>query len=135
MMTDKMDTAIVPVGVIRSVLHQLEDCPKQESEGAPEATIILDEKFAAAAADLQPGDHLIVLTWLDRGNRAELKTRPRDNNHAPLTGIFSTRSPNRPNPIGLHRVQIMSILAPTEFNISAIEVLDGKPVIDIKPAL
>lgn len=130
-----MNLSIMPVGWIESELHQLKDCPKQESEGAPEAVIVLDEAFAEAASDLKSGDTIIILTWLHQANRQELKTRPRGDARAPLTGIFSTRSPNRPNPIGLHQARIISLHSPTRISLSGIEVLDGTPVIDIKPVL
>lgn len=130
-----MDASVTYIGRIRSELKKMEDCPKQESEQAPRATLVVDEAFREAAKDLRAGDRVILLCWLDRGRRNELTTRPRGNAAAPLTGVFSTRSPNRPNPIGLHHVALVEKLAPLEWRISAIEVLDGTPVIDIKPVL
>ncbi|MBS1616638.1 MAG: tRNA (N6-threonylcarbamoyladenosine(37)-N6)-methyltransferase TrmO [Bacteroidetes bacterium] len=128
-------TSFTIIGKIHSELKRLEDCPRQESEQAPEATLVLHESFADAATDLRTGDKLILLTWLHQGKREELKTRPRNNPKALMTGVFSTRSPNRPNPIGLHQVKIKKCISPLEWRLSAIEVLDGTPIIDIKPVL
>jgi L-fuculose-phosphate aldolase len=130
-----MDVTMTSIGRIRSELKKIEDCPKQESEQAPAAVLVIDEAFSDAAKDLHTGDRLVLVTWLHRGRRDELTTRPRDNAAAPLTGVFSTRSPNRPNPIGLHHIEIVEKLGPLEWRVSAIEVLNGTPVIDVKPVL
>ena len=130
-----MDITMTSIGKIRSGLKRIQDCPKQESEHAPAAVLVIDEAFSDAAKDLHAGDRLILLTWLHGGRRDELPTRPRDNAEAPFKGVFSTRSPNRPNPIGLHHIEIVERLAPLEWRVSAIEVLNGTPVIDIKPVL
>lgn len=123
-----------PVGTVESPLRSLGDAPKQGDEGAPEAWIAFEPRFAAAAADLRAGDDLLILTWLDRGDRATLAVHPRSDPSRPVTGVFSTRSPDRPNPIGLHRVEVLEIDG-LRVRISGIEALDGTPVVDVKPVL
>lgn len=122
------------IGVVHSELKRLEDCPKQESEGAPEAVIEIYPEFEEAAKDLKAGDRIIILTWLHKSNRETQVVRPRDNKNAPLTGVFSTRSPDRPNPIGMH-VSVVKSIKDNILRIAEFEVLDGTPVIDIKPRL
>lgn len=123
------------IGAIRSPLKNLDECPLQEFENAPPAVLVIDPKFLQASKDLNVGDEIIILTWLDRGNRKVLTTHPRNDLNTKMTGVFSTRSPHRPNPIGLHTVTIKSVVNKNTFEISAIEVLDNTPVIDIKIAL
>lgn len=123
------------IGKVLSPLKSLDDCPLQESEQAPLASIEVNSKFADAAKDLQPGDQIIIFTWLHMGDRAVHTTHPRNDTSVPLTGVFSTRSPHRPNPIGIHFSTITSIDSPTKFGVSNLEVLDGTPIIDIKPDL
>ena len=122
------------VGFIRSELRALADSPRQGSEGAPDAWLEIDPAFAKAMSSITAGDKLIVITWLDRGDRAVLETHPRNDLAIPLTGVFSTRSPDRPNPLGLHRVTVRSIEG-TRLRIGPIEAIDGTPVVDIKPVL
>lgn len=124
-----------PIGRVSSSLVRREDAPKQGSEGAPEAWIELAPAVAAGAKDLQVGDEILVLTWLDRGDRSVLETRPRDDPKAKRRGVFSTRSPDRPNPIGIHRVAIVEIAGGRRIRVDAIEAIDGTPVVDIKPVL
>lgn len=121
------------IGIIHSELTKKEDCPRQENENAPEATIAIYTEFAEGMEDLKPGDEIILLTWLDRADRSVLKTRPRNNDNLPVTGVFSTRSPSRPNPIGIHYVKVTSAITANRFKVSNLEVLDGTPLIDIKP--
>ena len=116
---------------MHSPLKNLEDCPLQEHESAPPATVEVSEDFAQASRDIKKGDKLIILTWLDRGDRSVLKTHPRNNTNDPLKGVFSTRSPDRPNPIGYHVVEVISVTG-NKFEVSNLEVLDKTPVIDIK---
>ena len=123
-----------PIGVIRSRLKQRSQAPMQGFEGAPDAWIELTS-FAAQALDgLRAGDDVIVLTWLNRARRDVLMVYPRSDRSRPLTGVFATRSPDRPNPIGLHRVSIRRIVK-NRLRVGPIEALDGTPVIDIKPVL
>jgi tRNA-Thr(GGU) m(6)t(6)A37 methyltransferase TsaA len=123
-----------PIGVLRSSLTRREDAPRQGSEGAPDAWLEVAEAFAEGLAGLAVGDDLIVITWLHKAQRDTLQTHPRNDRTAPLTGIFATRSPDRPNPLGLHRVTVREI-AGTRLKVGPIEAIDGTPIVDIKPAL
>lgn len=123
---------IKPIGVIHSPLKKLEDCPRQESENAPEAWVEIFDEYADAAADIVAEDEIILLTWLDKADRSVRKTHPRNDPDTALTGVFSTRSPDRPNPIGLHLLTVLSVQGKNRFKVSALEVLDGTPVIDVK---
>jgi len=122
------------IGRVRSTLRQREDAPKQGDEGAPEAWIDFDAAVAPALADLSAGVDVLVLTWFDRADRDVLVTRPRDDPGRPELGVFSTRSPDRPNPIGLHRVGILEVEG-TSLRVRDLEALDGTPVLDVKPVL
>jgi len=124
-----------PIGIVRSSLKHRKDCPKQGREGAPEASIEIDPAFADAVDGLVAGQEILVLTWLHEAGRDLLKVHPRGNPEAPLQGVFSTRSPDRPNPIGLHRVVIVDIQRPGHIRVRPLEVLDGTPILDIKPVL
>jgi tRNA-Thr(GGU) m(6)t(6)A37 methyltransferase TsaA len=126
---------VKPIGRVRSSLRRREDAPKQGSEGAPEGRLAFFEEFRPALGDIRVGDELLVLTWLHQGDRATLQVHPRGDMHAPLTGVFSTRSPDRPNPIGLHRVRVLAIDGPMEFRVADLEALDDTPIIDVKPVL
>jgi tRNA-Thr(GGU) m(6)t(6)A37 methyltransferase TsaA len=123
-----------PVGRVESPLSELDQAPRQGDEGAPDAWLVLSPAVAPAARDLQPGTEVIVLTWLDRADRDVLAVHPRDDKDRPLTGVFSTRSPDRPNPVGLHTVQIAEIDG-NRIRVRHLEALDGTPVVDIKPVL
>jgi tRNA-Thr(GGU) m(6)t(6)A37 methyltransferase TsaA len=124
-----------PIGGVRSPIRTREEAPKQGDEGAPEAWLDLNASVAAAAADLRVGQEVIVLTWLDRADRTVLAVHPRDDESRPLSGVFSTRSQDRPNPIGLHRLTLLEIAAGPRLRVSGLEAFDGTPVLDIKPAL
>ena len=123
-----------PIGVIRSTLESREQAPKQGSEGAPDAWLEVNQSVAEALDGLAAGDDIIVVTWLHRARRDTLKVYPRSDRRRPLTGVFATRSPDRPNPIGLHRVTIRKIVK-NRLRIGPIEAIDGTPVVDIKPLL
>ena len=123
------------IGTIHSQLKTLDDCPRQEKEGAPSATIEVFAEFVEGLKNIQPGDQLILFTWLHKADRTVLETRPRNDNNLPLTGVFSTRSPDRPNPIGIHFVKVVEVLKDKQFTVSGLEVLDGTPLVDIKPDL
>ena len=124
-----------PVGRVRSPIQSREQAPKQGDEGAPEAWLEIDAAVAEAARDLCVGEEVIVLTWLDRADRSVLSVHPRGDERRPLTGVFSTRSPDRPNPIGLHRVTVLEIAGGLRFRVSGLEALDGTPILDLKPVL
>jgi tRNA-Thr(GGU) m(6)t(6)A37 methyltransferase TsaA len=123
-----------PIGVLRSSLTRREDAPRQGSEGAPDAWLEVAEAFAVGLAGLAVGDALIVITWLHKAQRDVLQTHPRNDQTAPLTGVFATRSPDRPNPLGLHRVTVREIEG-RRLKVGPIEAIDGTPIVDIKPAL
>jgi tRNA-Thr(GGU) m(6)t(6)A37 methyltransferase TsaA len=123
----------VPIGRVQSALRVPGDAPNQR-EGAPRAWICFDEQVAEGARDLRPGDEIVVLTWLHLSPRDELSTHPEDDMSQPLTGVFSTCSPNRPNPIGLHRARIVARDG-LRIEVDALEAIDGTPVVDVKPAI
>lgn len=123
------------IGRIHSSLKRLEDCPRQEHEQAPEATIAIEKDYEEGLSHLTAGSKIILLTWLDKADRTVLKTHPRNDPKIELTGVFSTRSPDRPNPIGIHFVKIRKVLTPTQFVVENLEVLDNTPIVDIKPDL
>jgi tRNA-Thr(GGU) m(6)t(6)A37 methyltransferase TsaA len=123
-----------PVGVVRSELRDREVAPMQGDEGAPDAWIELRPEIARAAASLVPGDELLVLTWFHEADRSVLEVHPRSDSSRPLTGVFSTRSPDRPNPVGLHRVKVLAV-EKQRIRVGPLEAIDGTPVIDLKPVL
>src|SRR5262245_38716381 len=127
--------SIVPIGTVRSTLRHREEAPKQGREGAPDAWLELEPAYREGARDLQVGDEILVLTWLDRADRLVLAVHPRGDERAPLTGVFSTRSPDRPNPIGIHRVRILEIADGRRLRVSDLEALDRTPIVDLKPVL
>jgi tRNA-Thr(GGU) m(6)t(6)A37 methyltransferase TsaA len=123
-----------PIGYIRSTLRALADAPRQGIEGAPDAWLEVDPALTRALSGIARGDALIVITWLHRADRDVLETHPRNDASIPLTGVFATRSPDRPNPLGLHRVTVHEISG-TRLRIGPIEAVDGTPVVDVKPVL
>jgi len=126
--------SIEPIGAIRSEIKNKEDAPLFYTEGAPNALVEIFPAYAAALDRMRVGDEIIVITWLHRARRDVLKVHPRGNVSNPLTAVFSTRSPDRPNPLGLHRVKVLEINA-GGLHIGPIEVIDGTPVVDIKPVV
>jgi tRNA-Thr(GGU) m(6)t(6)A37 methyltransferase TsaA len=125
---------VVPIGRVESPLKERAQAPRQGDEGGPDAWLVFEPAVAEGIRDLAPGDEIIVLTWLDRAARDVLVTRPRDDPARPATGVFSTRSPDRPNPIGLHRVQVVATQG-LRVQVRPLEALDQTPVIDVKPVL
>jgi tRNA-Thr(GGU) m(6)t(6)A37 methyltransferase TsaA len=123
-----------PVGVVSSPLTERDQAPRQGDEGAPQAWLVLDPGMRPAMGGLEVGVEVIVLTWLDRANRDVREVHPRGDESRPLQGVFSTRSPDRPNPIGLHHVRIVAIEG-TRIAVRNLEALDRTPVLDIKPVL
>jgi tRNA-Thr(GGU) m(6)t(6)A37 methyltransferase TsaA len=125
---------VVPIGRVESPLKDRAQAPRQGDEGAPDAWLVFQPEVAEGIRDLAAGTEIIVLTWLDRAARNVLVTRPRDDPARPPTGVFSTRSPDRPNPIGLHRVQVVATEG-LRILVRSLEALDRTPVIDVKPVL
>lgn len=123
-----------PIGVIRSVIKKRGEAPKQGLEGAPDAWLEMNSFATEGIAGIKAGDDILVLTWLHEARRDVLKVHPRSDPNRALTGVFWTRSPDRPNPLGLHRVTVREIVN-NGLRIGPIEVIDGTPVVDIKPAL
>lgn len=122
------------IGVIRSAIKERTKAPRQGSEGAPDAWLEVNQSAVPGLEGLSAGNEIIVITWLHKAKRETLKVRPRSDPQRRLTGVFSTRSPDRPNPLGLHRVTVRSISG-RRLRIGPIEVIDGTPVVDIKPML
>lgn len=125
---------VEPIGYVRSALRRLEDAPMQGDEGAPEAWLELTTAAAPGLIGIQPGDEFILLTWLHLAERDVLQVHPRGDLNRPLTGVFATRSPDRPNPIGLHRVSVLEV-SEQKLRVAPLEAIDGTPIVDIKPAL
>jgi tRNA-Thr(GGU) m(6)t(6)A37 methyltransferase TsaA len=123
-----------PIATVESSLTDLATAPKQASEGAPEAWLVFAPEVLDALDGLRVGDQVIVLTWLHRSDRTVLRTHPRNDVANPMQGVFNTRSPARPNPIGLHEVTILAIEG-DRVRVSALEAVDGTPVVDVKPVL
>jgi tRNA-Thr(GGU) m(6)t(6)A37 methyltransferase TsaA len=132
-----MPTSIViePIGLVRSALRDLRDAPNQAFEGAPAATLEIDPAYIPALHRVTSGTELIVVTWLHQADRSVLQTHPMDDDRIPLTGVFATRSPDRPNPIGLHRVTVIDIHPPASVHVDALEAIDGTPILDLKIAM
>lgn len=125
---------LAPIGHVRSVLKDRSTAPRQGSEGAPDALIEIVPEFLDCLDGIAPGQEIWIFTWLHQARRHVRKVHPRKNLDNPLTGVFATRSPDRPNPIGLHRCKVLGVHEST-LTVHALEAIDGTPVIDIKPAL
>lgn len=123
-----------PIGVIRSSIKERSEAPKQGSEGAPDAWLEVNPLVVEALDGLAAGDEIIVVTWLHQAHRDVLKVHPRSDRTKPLTGVFATRSPDRPNPLGLHPVTVREV-EKNRLRVGPIEAIDGTPVVDIKPVL
>jgi tRNA-Thr(GGU) m(6)t(6)A37 methyltransferase TsaA len=132
---------LTPIGHVESPLTDRAAAPRQGDEGAPAAWLVFGAAYRAGLAGLCPGEDVIVLTWLDRADRDRLTVHPRGDLSRPPQGVFSTRSPDRPNPIGLHRVRILAVETDgegertTRMRVADLEALDGTPVLDVKPVL
>jgi|SRR5918995_435051 tRNA-Thr(GGU) m(6)t(6)A37 methyltransferase TsaA len=124
-----------PIGWVRSSLRHLADAPKQGHEGAPDAHLQIEQAFLRGLDGLTAGQDILILTWLHQAGRDVLAVHPRDDLTRPLTGVFATRSADRPNPIGLHRVKLLAIDDGGSLRVQGFEAIDGTPVIDIKPVL
>jgi tRNA-Thr(GGU) m(6)t(6)A37 methyltransferase TsaA len=132
MTDDGLDLA--PIGTVSSPLRDPAAAPKQGDEGAPDAWLVLDPDVVAGLDGIEAGDEVLVLTWLDRARRDVLSVHPRGDGTRPAQGVFATRSPDRPNPIGLHLVEVAEIDG-NRVRVRRLEALDGTPVLDIKPVL
>jgi tRNA-Thr(GGU) m(6)t(6)A37 methyltransferase TsaA len=130
----KINYELNPIGFVESSLINREDAPSQGDEGAPDAWIAIKKDVAEGLDGVRIGKEIIVLTWFHQSKRDVLKLHPRWDKNNPLTGVFATRSPDRPNPIGLHQVTVLEI-AENKIKVSGLEAIDGTPVIDIKPVI
>jgi len=128
------DLLLRPVGTVSSPVARPEDAVRQGDEGAPDCWIVLDAAVVDAAAQIAAGDRMIVLTWLHAADRSVLQVHPRDDPGRPLCGVFSTRAQHRPNPIGLHTVEVLG-LDGARLHVRGLEAIDGTPVLDLKPVL
>jgi tRNA-Thr(GGU) m(6)t(6)A37 methyltransferase TsaA len=128
------DLTLMPIGRVESPLSDPADAPKQGFEGGAEAWLVLEPRVLDGLDGIRLGDRLIVLTWLDRADRGTLKVHPRDDAANPLRGVFGTRSADRPNPIGLHEVEVLAVEG-ERVKVSDLEAVDGTPVIDLKPVI
>ncbi|WP_427893084.1 tRNA (N6-threonylcarbamoyladenosine(37)-N6)-methyltransferase TrmO [Kribbella sp. GL6] len=129
-----VEFGVRPVGRVESPLRERADAPRQGDEGAPDAWVVFDASVRDALADVQAGDELILISWFDRADRTLQKVHPRGDQSRPPTGVFSTRSPDRPNPLGLHRVTVLAADG-LRLHVNNLEALDNTPIIDVKPVL
>ena len=129
-----MNAELKPIGHISSPLKSRSDCPKQGTASCPEVWVDIDKSFAQGLHRLEAGQKILILTWLHQGDREKLRCHPQGNQHLPEHGVFATRSPDRPNPIGLHEVEIRAVEG-SRLLVHPLEVIDGTPVVDIKPVL
>lgn len=125
---------LISIGLVESALRLREEAPKQGDEGAPDAWLVFDDAFIDGLDGIGAGDELLVLTWLDKAERDVLRVIPRGDRARGVQGVFNTRSPDRPNPIGLHRVTVLEV-AGTRVHVRNLEALDGTPIVDVKPLL
>lgn len=128
----EVEYSLHPIGVIRSSLQNRKNAPRQGDEGAPDAWLEIEPQVAEGLEGIAPGDEVIVITWLHQGNREVLKVHPRKDLTKPLMGVFATRSPDRPNPLGLHQVTVLRVEG-NRILVGPIEAIDGTLVVDIKP--
>jgi len=133
-MTGSPEISLVPIGRVESPLADAAEAPKQGFEGGPDAWLVFEPRVLDALDGLEPGARVIVLTWLDRADRTTLKVHPRDDARNPLRGVFGTRSADRPNPIGLHEVEVLAVDG-NRVQVSDLEALDGTPIVDLKPVI
>jgi len=125
---------LIAIATVESPLTDRRQAPKQGREGSPEAWLVFEPRFLEALDGIAPGDDVLVLTWLHRADREVLRVHPRDDLSNPETGVFNTRSSDRPNPVGLHRVRVLEVDGP-RLRVADLEAIDGTPVIDVKPVL
>jgi tRNA-Thr(GGU) m(6)t(6)A37 methyltransferase TsaA len=130
-----MSFDVTPIGYVRSTLKESSGAPRQGWEGAPNARLDIDQAFIEGLDGIRPGQEIWILTWLHESQRSVLKVHPRGDVMNPMKGVFATRSPDRPNPIGLHRAKVLSVDGDGWLEVQALEAIDGTPIIDIKPVL
>ena len=130
----QVDLTLSPIGHVESPLKDPAEAPKQGSEGGPEASLVFDAQVVEGLDGVVPGSRVIVITWLDRARRDVLRVHPRDDRRNPERGVFSTRSADRPNPIGLHEVEVLSVNG-GRIRVSQLEAVDGTPILDLKPVI
>ena len=130
----EIDYTLSPLGFLHSPLKSREAAPKQGHEGAPDAWLEVNETVAPGLEGIEVGQEMILITWLHQSHRDILRVHPRNDTTRPLTGVFATRSPDRPNPLGLHRVTVLAIDG-KRVKVGPIEAIDGTPIVDIKPVL
>jgi tRNA-Thr(GGU) m(6)t(6)A37 methyltransferase TsaA len=128
------DFTLRPIGRVESPLTSTADAPRQGDEGAPDAHLIVNSDVQAGLGSIAVGDEILVLTWLHEADRSVLRVHPRGDLSRPEAGVFSTRAPSRPNPIGLHRVRVLGIDG-LRLQVSGLEAIDGTPIVDLKPVL
>ncbi|MER7448856.1 tRNA (N6-threonylcarbamoyladenosine(37)-N6)-methyltransferase TrmO [Nocardia beijingensis] len=128
------DYTLRPIGHVESVLTDPATAPRQPDEGAPPAWLVIDDRYARALDGLTAGMDILVLTWLDRADRETLTIRPRGDATRAITGVFATRAPHRPNPIGLHSVHVLAVTG-TRIHVRNLEAVHGTPILDLKPVL
>jgi len=126
---------LIPIGRVQSSLRRPAEAPKQGYEGAPDARVRIEPRVLDGLDGIAAGQDILLLTWLQQADREVLAVHPRDDLSQPLTGVFATRSADRPNPIGVHRVKVLVVEAEGTLLVQGLEAIDGTPVIDIKPAL
>jgi tRNA-Thr(GGU) m(6)t(6)A37 methyltransferase TsaA len=130
-----VDFVLNPIGRVHSTLTVRHGAPRQGNEGAPDARVEVRPDFLRAVEGLEVGQEIILLTWLHQADRTTMKVHPRSEPTNPLTGVFATRAPDRPNPIGLHRVTLLAIEDGRWLHVRPLEAVDGTPIVDIKPVL
>ena len=123
------------IGTVESSITNTQDAPHQDNEGAPEAWLVIDRAFATGLEDIKPNQEIWLLTWFHLAERDVLKVHPKNDHNRPLAGVFSTRSPSRPNPIGLHRVRVLEVAGGNRLRVDHLDALHGTPIIDLKPVL
>jgi len=129
-----MNILLEPIGRVESELKDLASAPRQADEGAPEAWLVFDPRVADGLRGIRPGSDVVLLTWLDKARRDVMVVHPRGDTSRPLEGVFNTRSPHRPNPIGLHRVEVAEVDG-LRVRVRSLEAIDGTPIIDVKAVL
>ena len=126
---------IFPIGYVRSTLKERSDAPRQGGEDAPDARLEIHPDFVLGLEGIESGQDILIFTWLHESQRSVLKVHPRGDRNKPRMGVFVTRSPDRPNPIGLHRVKVLSVDGEGRLQVRGLEAIDGTPIVDIKPVL